>query len=72
MEQRVIIFNCPFLEWELLLKERICSQRERILSFRGVSFGMENNFYHIRWSPLNVTVSITQVRNCVMDATPMA
>ena len=27
----------PFLNWELLLKERIFSQRERILSFKGSS-----------------------------------
>ena len=28
---------CPFSKWELLLKERICSQRERILSFKSSS-----------------------------------
>ena len=27
----------PFSKWELLLKERICSQRERILSFKSSS-----------------------------------
>ena len=32
---------------------------------------MKNHFYHIRCPPLNVTIFITQVRNCVMGATPM-
>ena len=27
--------------------------------------------YHIRWPPLNVTIFITHVRNCVIGATPM-
>ena len=29
---------------------------------------MENHFYNIRWSPLNVTIFITHVRNSVMRA----
>ena len=29
---------CPLSNWELLLKERIYSQRERILSFKSSSF----------------------------------
>ena len=32
---------------------------------------MENHFYHIRLSPLNVTIFITYMRNCVMGAMPM-
>ena len=32
---------------------------------------MERHFYHIRWPPLNVTIFIMHVRNCVMGATPM-
>ena len=28
----------PFSNWELLVKERICSQRERVLSFKSSSF----------------------------------
>ena len=27
----------PFPKWDLLLKERICSQRSRIISFKGSS-----------------------------------
>ena len=34
---------------------------------------MENHLYQIKWSPLNVTIIITHVRNLpiVMGATPM-
>ena len=38
LDHAVILFYCIlFLKWELHLKERICSQRERILSFKGSS-----------------------------------
>ena len=50
------------LKGKNLLPER---EREQILS-------MENHFYHIRWPPLNVTIFITHVHNCLMGATPMA
>ena len=64
---------CPFLKWELLLKERICSQRgSKFFALRAVPYGMENHFYHIRWPPLNVTIFITHVRNCVMGDTPLS
>ena len=39
---------------------------------RAVPYGIENHFYHIMWSPLNVTIFITHVRNCVIEATPVA
>ena len=32
---------------------------------------MENHFYHIKGPPLNVTISITHVRNCMMGATQL-
>ena len=32
---------------------------------------MGNHFYHIKGPPLNVTISITHVRNCMMGATPL-
>ena len=38
----------PFSKWELLLKERICSQSEGILSFKSSSLGMEIHLNHIR------------------------
>ena len=38
---------------------------------RPVPYGMENQYYHIRWLPLNNTIFITHVRNRVVGATPM-
>ena len=38
---------------------------------REVPYGMENQFYHIRSPPLNVTIFITHMRSCVMGASPM-
>ena len=38
LDQAMVLFNCvPFQNRKLLLKERICSQRERILSFMSSS-----------------------------------
>ena len=42
-----------------------------LFPLRAVPFGMENHLYHIRLPPLNATVFITHVHNCVMGATPM-
>ena len=28
---------------------------------------MENHFYHMRWPPLNVTIFIMHMRNCLME-----
>ena len=36
---------------------------------RAVSYGMENHFYHIGYSPLNVAIFIRHVHKCVMGAT---
>ena len=33
---------------------------------------MEDYFYHIRWPPLNITIFITHVRNCVIEAAQMS
>ena len=52
-----------YSKWELLLKERICSHGERILSFVSSSLKYGKSLYHIRWPPLNVTIFITHVRN---------
>ena len=32
----------------------------------------KNHFYHIKWPPLNVTIFIMHMRNCVIGATPMS
>ena len=38
LDQAMILFQLrPFSKWELLLKERICSKREQILSFMSSS-----------------------------------
>ena len=75
LAKAAILFNSvPFSKWKLLLKGRICSLRERILSFKISSFlGMETQFHLIRWHPLSVQdfFFITHVRNCLMGATPM-
>ena len=52
----------PFSKWELLLKERIFSQREQIFSFKSSSLRYGNDFYHIRSAPLSVTIFIMHVR----------
>ena len=65
LDQAVIIFNCvPF-------RNRNCSQRDRILSFKSSSLYYGKLLYHIMWPPLNVTIFNTHVRNCVKEATPM-
>ena len=61
----------PFTQWELLLKERICSQRERIrerILFFYKSSSLCSSLcygkslkYHIRWSSLNDAIL---VRTC--------
>ena len=38
------------------------------LPLRAVPYGMENPFYHIRCPPLNVTIFLPYVRNCIMRA----
>ena len=55
----------PFSKWELLFKERICSHRERILSFKSSSLRYEKSLlphkvssiecYYFLW-PLMKTV----------------
>ena len=62
----------PFSKWELLLKERICSQRERSLSFKSSSLRYGNHFNHIRWAPLSVNIFISTCVYCVMGATLMS
>ena len=60
-----------FSKWELFLKERICSQRERKLSFKSSSLWYDKSLLP-HWVPsLECYNFITQVRNYVMGATPM-
>ena len=59
----MILFIAPLFKKELLLKERICSQMEQILSLWTVPYSIENHFYHIKWAPLNVTIFIPHLCN---------
>ena len=55
------------LKGKILLREEA-----KFFLLRAVPYGMENHFYLIRRLPLNVTIFfISNVRLCVMRATPM-
>ena len=62
--QAMILYKIrPFSKWEFLLKEKICSHRERILSFKSRSLNyMGNHFYNVRLAPLSFTIFVTHVR----------
>ena len=47
-----------FLKWELLLKER------KFFPLRAVPYGLENNFYHIRWPN---TLSLVSFAGMTLD-----
>ena len=53
------------------LKERICTQRQRILSYRSSSLCYDKSLLSHQVTFLTITIFITHVRNCVMGATPM-
>ena len=61
----------PISKLELLLKERICSQRERILSFKSSSLWYGKSLTSIGDLPWMCTIFIMHVRNCIMRAMPM-
>ena len=67
LDQAVILFNCVSSKWELLLKNLL----PEFFPLRAVPYHMKNHFYHIRCPPLNVTIFIMHVCNCVIGATPM-
>ena len=62
---------CPFSKWKLLLKERICSQREQNLSFKSSSLWYVKSLLPHKVTSLEYYYFIMHVRNCVMGATPM-
>ena len=73
LDQAVMLFNCvPFRNGNFSERKEFASRGSEFFPLRAISYGMKNHFYHIRLPPLNVTVFITQVRNCVMGATPIA
>ena len=68
LDYAVVLFNCvPFQNGnfykrkEFTLAPRGCE----FFPLRTFPFGMENHFYHIGLPPLNVTVFITHVCNCL-------
>ena len=44
---------------------------KHLLPGGAVPYVMDNHFYNIRRHPLNVSIFITHVDNCVMGAMPM-
>ena len=70
LEQAVIIFICaPFQNGNFSKRNEFAPRGSKFFPSRAVPYGMENHFYHV--GALNVTMFITNVRNCVMGATPM-
>ena len=56
----------------LLLKERICSQREQILSFKSSPKCREPNIlYYCHFIIKKFLTHVTHMRTCVLSATPM-
>ena len=67
----MILFNCvPFPNGNFSERKEFAPRGSEFFPLRAVPYGMENHLYHIRRPPLNVTIFITHVRNCVMGATP--
>ena len=56
---------------ETALKGKNLLSGSKFFPLRVVPYGMENNFYQIRWPPLIVTIFIMHFCMCVMGATPM-
>ena len=57
----------PCFKLELLLKERICSQRERILSFKSSSLIKWKITFATSVTSLECYYFITHVRNCANE-----
>ena len=67
LDQAVVLFNCtPFQNGNI-------SQRKKIAPSGSELFPLwyGKSVYHSWWPPLNITIFITHMRNCVMGATPM-
>ena len=56
MEHTVILFNCvPFQIGNLSLRKEFAPKGSEFFPIRDGPYSMENQFYHIRWPPLNGT-----------------
>ena len=49
-------------------RKEFAPRGSKFFPLRAVPYGMENQFYHVMWSPLNVTIFITQVRSNANDS----
>ena len=67
LDQAVILFSSFFK-----IGKEFAPRGSEFFPLRRVPYRMENNFYHIKWPSLNVTIFITHVRSCVIGATPLA
>ena len=55
-DQAAILFNCaPFQNGNFSWRKEFAPRGSEFFSLILVPYGMENHFYHNRWSPLNVT-----------------
>ena len=72
LDQAMILFNrTPFQNGNFSLRKEFAPRGSKFFSLRAVPYGMINHLYHIGWSPLNVTIFITHMCNCVMGAMSM-
>ena len=66
-DQAVIHFNCiPFQNGNFSKRKEFASRGSKFFPLKAVPYGMENHFNHIRLPPLNATITITHMLNCVM------
>ena len=68
----MVLFNwVPFQNGNFSYRKEFAPRGSEFFPLRAVAYGMGNHFDHISRPPLNVTIFITHVHNCVMGATPM-
>ena len=53
------------------MKISLKGRKSEFFPLWAVLYSMENQFYHIKWPPLNVTILLHKCVTCVMGATPM-
>ena len=69
LDQAVILSNCvPFYNGNSSLWIEYAHRGNECFPLRAVPYGVENLFYYIRWPPLNFTIFITRVCNCIVCA----
>ena len=72
LDQAMVLSHyVPFQIEKLSKRKEFAPRGSEFFLLRAIHYDMINHFYHIGWPPLNVTILVTHVRNCVMGATPM-